>query len=303
MEFIRKSDKRGYSYYMHKYGIVHVHEANKHKSVGIQSAVDKNSFFVNWIYDENPNLSAFKVELDSDYKNMNERVLVSTKYGYCKVIARSLLKHTPSITTAVNPDEFFKLQAKDVHAEYNYDKVKYVDAKTNVIITCLKEGHGDFKQTPSNHIHSVRPQGCPICGRESTDNYNRKSSTTWSYSSWLDSAKKSKDFDSFKCYIIFCWDDEESFYKIGRTYHTLKKRFGCKSLLPYKYCVIELIESNNALEICMWEKEFKKQNDIHSYVPSKPFKGMTECYKEISIFDYIRNRHLICGGNFNKYKQ
>lgn len=60
LTFLKKSKKRGYSYYKHKYGEVHVHSANLHKDVGIQSAVDKNLFFTNWIYDVNPDLSKLR---------------------------------------------------------------------------------------------------------------------------------------------------------------------------------------------------------------------------------------------------
>ena len=42
--------------------------------------------------------------------------------------------------------------------KYNYSKVKYVNANTEVIIICPK--HGEFKQTPNNHLNC---QGCPKC--------------------------------------------------------------------------------------------------------------------------------------------
>lgn len=51
-------------------------------------------------------------------------------------------------------------KAKQVHgSRYNYDKVKYINSETSVIITCPI--HGDFYQNPSNHIH--RQAGCPHC--------------------------------------------------------------------------------------------------------------------------------------------
>lgn len=45
--------------------------------------------------------------------------------------------------------------------KYDYSKVEYVDAKTNVCIICPK--HGEFWQTPSNHLHKYRLEGCPKC--------------------------------------------------------------------------------------------------------------------------------------------
>ena len=56
----------------------------------------------------------------------------------------------------------FISKAKTEHGDkYNYDKVKYINNKTKVIITCPK--HGDFEQMPSNHLGG---QGCPKCGHE-----------------------------------------------------------------------------------------------------------------------------------------
>jgi hypothetical protein len=51
----------------------------------------------------------------------------------------------------------------NIHGEhkYTYNKVKFKNNKTKVIVTCPK--HGDFKTLPSNHLQG---KGCPIC-RES----------------------------------------------------------------------------------------------------------------------------------------
>lgn len=50
-----------------------------------------------------------------------------------------------------------------VHGErYSYERVVYVRARDKVIITCKK--HGDFEQTPCNHLKGI---GCAKCGLES----------------------------------------------------------------------------------------------------------------------------------------
>jgi len=67
-------------------------------------------------------------------------------------------------------DQTFLEEAKQVHGEkYIYNAVVYVDAKTNVIITCRK--HGIFKQTPNNHLDG---KGCPICRDEMLSETRRK---------------------------------------------------------------------------------------------------------------------------------
>jgi very-short-patch-repair endonuclease len=50
-------------------------------------------------------------------------------------------------------------KAKAIHKNrYNYSKVNYVNAKTKIIITCKQ--HGDFEQTPSNHLSGFNCQRC-----------------------------------------------------------------------------------------------------------------------------------------------
>ena len=55
--------------------------------------------------------------------------------------------------------------AKDVWGDhYDYSKVEYKYASEKVIIICKK--HGEFECSPSNHIHSTNPTGCPSCVRK-----------------------------------------------------------------------------------------------------------------------------------------
>lgn len=55
--------------------------------------------------------------------------------------------------------ENFIKKAKEIHRDkYDYSKIKYVNAHTAICIICPE--HGEFWQTPSNHLCG---QGCPIC--------------------------------------------------------------------------------------------------------------------------------------------
>ncbi len=45
--------------------------------------------------------------------------------------------------------------------KYNYSKTKYINSKTNVVITC--KHHGDFTQLAGHHMYG---QGCPKCSDE-----------------------------------------------------------------------------------------------------------------------------------------
>lgn len=69
-------------------------------------------------------------------------------------------------------DEFIN-KAKAIHNnEYDYSKVKYINTTTKVCIICPK--HGEFWQTPTNHIHKTHPQGCPKCNSSKMENNVRK---------------------------------------------------------------------------------------------------------------------------------
>ena len=53
----------------------------------------------------------------------------------------------------------FVFKANKIHNyKYNYDKVIYKNNYTKIIITCPI--HGDFEQTPNNHLNG---QNCPLC--------------------------------------------------------------------------------------------------------------------------------------------
>lgn len=56
--------------------------------------------------------------------------------------------------------ETFIIRANLIHNKYNYSKVIYGQNNTDkIIIICLT--HGEFKQTPSDHLSGC---GCPNCG-------------------------------------------------------------------------------------------------------------------------------------------
>jgi hypothetical protein len=77
-----------------------------------------------------------------------------------KILHEEFLLEMPAKTTQ---EEFIK-KAKKIHNDkFNYDKVKYINGKTKVIITCPI--HGDFLQTPNNHLKG----GCKKCADSNRD--------------------------------------------------------------------------------------------------------------------------------------
>ena len=151
---------------------------------------------------------------------------------------------------------------------YSYDNVVYEKSSLRVIITCPI--HGDFPQTPNRHKLG---KGCPDCGRENN-------TPTWSHTEWQKAGEKSKNFDSFKVYILRCWNDEEEFYKIGKTFKKVKDRFNSKYHMPYNYETILEETFENAKEASIREDDLKAKNRENKYLPSINFNGKQECFSK-----------------------
>ena len=70
--------------------------------------------------------------------------------------------------TKLTREEFIE-KAKQIHGDkYDYSKVKYSSWYDKVCIICPE--HGEFWQTPSNHIHKSHKHGCPQCGKIKSKN-------------------------------------------------------------------------------------------------------------------------------------
>jgi len=66
----------------------------------------------------------------------------------------------------ITSDDFLK-KAEDIWKdEYDYSNVVFIDEDIEVIIICKKDGHGEFKKKPKQHVLRSRPAGCIKCGRE-----------------------------------------------------------------------------------------------------------------------------------------
>ena len=81
---------------------------------------------------------------------------------YCGIvrIKQSLLSNT---------EEFIE-KAKSIHGnKYDYSKVKYEHNQKKVCIICPE--HGEFWQTPNNHIGNDNKCGCPKCNMSKLENF------------------------------------------------------------------------------------------------------------------------------------
>ena len=167
--------------------------------------------------------------------------------------------------------ESFVMKANVKHNnEYCYNKVVYTNNKNKVIITCPI--HGDFQQTPK--AHTTLKQGCPSCYYEKVKN----NAPSWTKEKWVDAGNNSLSFDGFKLYIIKCFNELESFYKVGRTYTKLYRRF---TQIPYNIEIIKLVTSNDGGYIFDLEKRLKRKYKYLKYQPKIDFGGKHECFKPL----------------------
>lgn len=104
-----------------------------------------------------------------DYKNFTTPIIIMCpNHGEFKITPSN---HLASITgcpkcgrerankAESNTQEDFISKANKVHFnKYDYSKVEYINSQTKVCIVCPE--HGEFWQTPANHLYG---QGCPKC--------------------------------------------------------------------------------------------------------------------------------------------
>lgn len=241
-----------------------------------QCAVDKKKYLINRLKKLHGNLYDFS--LIKTFNKTNEKVsLVCKEHGIFKKVINTLLTkknvYCPhcynnkirSLNKISNTFDFIK-KSKIIHNDkYDYSFTDYTKAKNFVDIICKK--HGKFLQTPDAHLAG---RGCWECSFEIGG---------WNFLNWEKKAKVSKNFDSFKVYIIRCWNEEEEFYKIGKTYRTVLKRFN-KNNLPYNFVILKTIEGT-ALEMSKLELKLKIINKKNKYIPKIKFGGMQECFTTI----------------------
>lgn len=144
---------------------------------------------------------------------------------------------------------------------YDYSKSLYSNSKKKVTIIC--KIHGEFTQTPSAHYSAGN--GCLSCAKE-VDCFSKNGFI-----------RISKD-KVCTFYIIRCFKDDESFYKIGITSKSTIERYAPKEKMPYQYEIIQ--EYKDTADI-VWdmELEFKRKLKSFRYIPMLKFGGSkTECF-------------------------
>ena len=210
-------------------------------------------------------------------------------------------------------NEDFIKELNIIHGDkYKYDKVKYINSKTNVIITCNK--HGDF-QTISSYLIGKNATGCPKCSTEKIS-----ASLKMTIESFLEKTKevhgKTKfnydnvNFNSNKDKIeIYCNTCNKNFKQ--KLSHHINSQCGCpycnESLGERK--ITKILTDNNIIYIpqhkfpdCKYIKPLSfdfylpienlciEYDGKQHYEPIKHFGG-EESFKETQIRDKIKTNY------------
>lgn len=132
--------------------------------------------------------------------------------------------------------------------------------------------------------HVLEGKGCRKCSDLKHSEYAKINSVGWTYSKWEEKGKNSKHFESFKVYIIKCYsiDNNEVFYKIGKTFQPIDRRFQSKKEMPYNREVVKIF-TGDSREMSELETKLKKDNKHNKCLPKIKFNGMYECFKQIEI--------------------
>ena len=184
--------------------------------------------------------------------------------------------------------EEFIINSKIIHKEkYGYSKVNYMGNKVKVTIVC--KIHGDFNQTPNDHIGG---HGCRKCSEENQLNYNLKEA----YSD------KNKNFN-LDLYVVELNNNNESFLKIGISKNT-KQRFKNIQVKSKSKLNPILILPTTLKEATLLEDRILKnlRKNYKKYFNSK-FSGSSECLiieaKEKVLNDFnISNVEYISSKNY-----
>lgn len=195
--------------------------------------------------------------IHGDFEQRPDGHLEGKRCSKCVAIERGL-KNTKTT------NEFIKDAIIIFGDTYDYSITNYKNSKEKITIICKIHGH--FEQSPNTHLQG---QGCKKCGQESW----------WSRSDYI--KKANGRICTF--YTIRCFNEEESFYKIGITMNSVKKRYANIVSMPYNYEIVSEVFGEAGV---IWdtEKEEKRKLKEFHYLPEIYFSGSkTECFTQYKI--------------------
>lgn len=265
-----------------KYGLMKSTPADllSGRTPSIISALDIGSYVHNILMNTNDDYKSGNFKIIRGYTGLRNPMIFEDKYGTYNVYLQNLTKNMKIwLPSAVDLSSNVKNRLLEIRGnEYDYSLLvglKDVQDKLNIICRL----HGVFQQ---NYFHHKSGSGCPKCGTLSAAEILKENPTGWSHNSWIKTATTSKNFDSFKTYVIKFTDKEtnEQFIKIGRTFLTIHLRFN-EINRYYNKEILYLLESENPKEVIDKELMLLKLNKTNKFLPSREFHGKHECFSKV----------------------
>lgn len=225
--------------------------------------------------------------------------------------------------------EEFITDANNVHhGKYSYDKTIYVNSHTKITITCPI--HGDFTQTPTNHLQG---KGCPKCANKEVtrDEFVEKAKLV--HGDFYDYSKTNYTNNNTSV-IITCpihgdFEQKPKYHLQGKGCNLcgltrqVEKRCGTSEEFisraklihgeTYDYSNVNYVNSHTLVEIlCRKHGPFKQIPYVHLYGCGCRICGKSSSNPENEIYDYIiglidtcevvrNNRKLLDGHEIDIY--
>jgi hypothetical protein len=202
----------------------------------------------------------------TDYRGRSKEItLICKEHGEFNITADSHLSGSGcqkcAGNTKLTQNEFINRSIEIHGTNYDYSKSKYVGMGAKVEIIC--SSHGSFWQMPSKHIHSK--QGCPKCADE-----------TRIIGDTIKNLKSKNKNPMGIFYILRCFSEDESFFKIGVSKKGVSYRYGGPSLMPYEY--EDVVQQEMSLvEAYELEQAVLSTLSEYKYEPILYFGGHSEC--------------------------
>lgn len=161
---------------------------------------------------------------------------------------------------------------------FSYEFTDYKNQDSIINLVCKKH---NFSFTQSVHCHLIAVHACPICLNE----WQKAKPNAWSHSHWVARGIASKKFIAFQLYVLRCWNDNEEFYKIGKSFTNIDYRFSGKKI-PYNYEIIHVLVDDGII-ISKKEHYYQKLSKEFKYKPLINFSGINECFSYVDISTII----------------
>lgn len=159
--------------------------------------------------------------------------------------------------------------------DYTYSNIEqeFNSLTSKITVVCDKHNTNSLKSI-QKLLHNK--SYCNECSKE------RIIHSGYKLSEWINYCN-SKNITTAYLYLLKCYNETESFYKIGITTNkNIKDRYNSNFLMPYNYELL-YIKTDTIINVFKQEKELlfiNKQGD-NRYRPKIKFRGMYETFKTI----------------------